>query len=83
MEEDRQESMFRRDSLPSFAKPSVRRTVITARENLSPEEKRGLRPESIFDRDDISSKSIEKKRKSNQNLYTISFMAFNKLSSFL
>jgi len=61
MGEDRQESMFRRDSFPSFAKPSVRRTVITARENLSPEEKRGLRPESIFDRDDISSKSIEKK----------------------
>lgn len=33
VEEDR-ESMFRRDSFPSFAKPSVRRTVITARENL-------------------------------------------------
>lgn len=31
MEEDRQESMFRRDSFPSFAKPSVKRTVITAR----------------------------------------------------
>lgn len=33
--EDRREWMFRRDSFPSFAKPSVRRTVIATRENLS------------------------------------------------